>query len=374
MNDRVKRLMMITALSRLAILVVIFAGYRLLPFCVSAHDANFVYPIGEEAGLVSAFKTWDANHYLYLADQWYSPFHISNAFYPLFPLLVKAVSVLTFGHAVVAGFLLSIVCTTVAVAFLYKLVCKSHGEETAYDCCLMLLAFPTAFYLGLVYSESVFLLLAVALFYYLGENRVAPAAVCALLLPLSRPTGVLVLAPVAVALFLEYRAPRPFDYKKLLLPLATVAGFLIYFVIMKMATGDFFAGFDAQKLFIAQNSVSNLLHPVNWFVHNFIDVDFSLNGFTTSILNRIFFAVFVLLAGLSWRRVGKTLFAFLVVLGTVPALSGYMTSYMRYVLMAFPIFITLAMLFRKRISWYMVPAIFIQLVLLLAHATNNWVA
>lgn len=375
LNPRLKKLVVITLLVKLAVLGLIGASTFLVPFSFTGHDVNFVYPIGEPAYWASAFKTWDANHYLYLADNWYSPFHIGNAFYPLLPFLIRVAGYLTFGHNLVAGLAVSTLCAVLSVVYLFQLVAKTHDEEVAYRSCLILLAFPTSFYIGLVYTESVFLMLATMLLYYLKENRTAPALACAFLLPLTRPTGILVVVPVLVALVFELRAQGKLDPKKLLVPFGFLAGYGSYLLVMLLATGDAFAGFDAQKVFQASNSLLNLLHPVNWFLSNFIYTEFTLNGFTTSIVNRVFFVVYAVIAALSYRKLDKTQFAYLLITGLVPALTGSLTSYVRYLVIVFPMFVYLALTLRgKTVLFYLVPCSILQVAGVLLHASNRWVA
>ncbi|MBU5637957.1 glycosyltransferase family 39 protein [Geomonas sp. Red69] len=375
MNSYIKKLTIITVLTKAVILAVIWAGYYLVPFNVPAHYANFIYPIGEPVSLASAFKTWDANHYLYLADAWYSPYHISNAFYPLFPFLVRVVGSLTFGNNLVAGLILSTTFTVLSMVYLFRLIGKTHGEEVAYRSCLMLLAFPTSFYLGLVYTESLFLMLALMLLYYLRENKTTPSFICAFLLPLTRPTGILVIVPALAAILPCLRAKESFELKKLLTPAGFVAGYGTYLLLMDLSTGDPFAGFDAQKVFLANNSLLNLLHPIDWFLNNFVYLDFTLNGFSTSILNRVFFVFYAVVAVLSYKKLDKTMFAYLLVMGLVPAMTGSLTSYMRYVAMAFPLFVYLAIKLRGRMAYcYLIPCALVQVVFVLVHASSRWIA
>lgn len=376
MNRRLKQLLVATVAVKLAALALIYAGFHLVGFSVAAHDGNFVYPIGEPAGLISAFKTWDANHYLYLAEHGYRPYHMSNAFYPLLPLTIRAVSALTFGDTLVAGLVASTLFTLAAVAYLFLLVRRIHDEQTAFRAGLLLLAFPTAFYLGLVYTESLFLALAIGLLYYLKEQRTAPAVLFAFLLPLTRPTGLLVLAPALVASFLV--PPRP-DLesipRRLLVPAALVLGYLTYLVIMLATTGDAFAGFDAQRAFLSNSSVSTVLHPLDWFTENFLDTSFTLNGFTTSILNRTFFAFFVVVTLFAFRHLDPVLLTYLLVVGAIPAMTGPLTSYMRYVLVAFPLFVFLARQLGPRSVYFaIVPSAAVQVLFLLAHAANLWIS
>jgi hypothetical protein len=377
MTDGLKRVLLFAAAVRLTALALILGAQFLVPFSVPHHDANFVYPIGEEAGILSAFKTWDANHYLFLAERGYEPLHISNAFYPLLPFLIRTTRYATFGDSLAAGLLVSNLLAVIAIGLFHLLVQRTHGEEVATASSLLLLAFPTAFYMGLVYTESLFLVLAVGLLLLIQTGRLGGAALLAALLPLSRPTGILMAIPAAVALFLAWRRGEIRGALRLAaVPIGFLVGLVSYFAIMWVTTSDPLAGFDAQRVFLADNSLSRLLHPVEWAKSNFVTVDLSLHGFRTSALDRLAFLIFVPLAILSRRRLSPDLLSALLVLGAIPALTGSFTSYPRYLLVAFPMFVTLALLVRRRIALgaLLAASTIVQLVALVLHASNRWVA
>jgi hypothetical protein len=228
-----------------AVVVTILVGHFTVPFSEPGYWSNFAYPIEEEPSLRSAFKTWDGNHYLYLADRWYGPKHISNAFYPLLPALMRAAAPLAGGDALLAGLAVSLVSAVAAVGYLFALTRAWRDEATALRACLLALAFPTAFYFGLLYSEAPFLLLALALFFHLRRGDLVPSLVCAAALPLTRPTGLLVAVPALVAVFTAEPGLRP-TARKLLVPLAFAAGFAAYLGVLYAATGDALAGFEAR--------------------------------------------------------------------------------------------------------------------------------
>ena len=370
---RLQKLLAVALAVKVAVVVLIVAGHFLFPFHEGAYWSNFVYPFDEDPGLRSAFKTWDGNHYLFLADNGYQPSHISNAYYPLLPLAMRLLRPLALGDGLVAGLLVSIACCLGAVAFLYLLVKDTHGEDVAWRAGLCFLAFPTSFYTGLVYTESLFLLLAIGLFWFLRRGWTLPALLFSFALPLTRPTGLLVALPAVVATFLQEPGWRP-TARKILVPVAFALGFATYLAIMALSTGDPFAGFEAQRVFLASNSIGNLLHPVDWFVSNYVTVQLTLNGFTTSILNRACFALFIVAAALCARSLDRSLLVYTLVVGVVPAMSGNMTSYIRYVAVVFPLFICLAARLERRVALWLVPSFALQAVAVLVHASNRWIA
>lgn len=149
-----KKLVLTVLLSKALIFLIIFLGYNFLPFNNYMHGANFTYPAGEGVNLSAAFKTWDAQHYLFLAERGYSPNQMSNAFSPLFPFLIKIFRPLFFNNSLLAGLALSNLFSTIAIIFFYLFIKDQLklGEAAAFNSSLILLAFPTGFYLSLIYS------------------------------------------------------------------------------------------------------------------------------------------------------------------------------------------------------------------------------
>ena len=374
MDYSLKRLIQLTLALKLALLALIFLVSHLLPFNLQQFAVNFHYPMGEVPDWTSPFKTWDAQHYLFLADQGYAPGAASDAFYPLLPFLIHWTKLLFLDNALFTGLYLSHFFTLLCVVYLYLLVKKTHDEKTAFYSCLFLLAFPTGFYLGLIYSESLFLLLTLAFFYYSREGKVLPAALCAMLLPLSRPTGILVAVPALMDLWMGRDFKSPLFLKKLSLLPAFVLGFAANLVVMKIYAGGYFAYSAAQSVFKSHYSIAHLFHPLGWFIENFIDLHYTWVGYQTGALNRIFFVAVVAALGAAWRHLDKGLFAYALVLGLVPALLGDLMSYMRFAVVLFPLFIFAAIKLKDRPEYFLLAALPIQAFLLAAHALNNWVA
>lgn len=140
-----KKLVLIILLFKITIFLVIFLGYIFLPFNGYCYRANFTYPAGEEIGLGTAFKTWDAQHYLFLAEKGYSPDQMSNAFSPLYPFLIKMFRPLLFNNSLAAGLALSNLFSMIATIFFYVFVRDQLKlpDTAAFNSSLLLLAFPT---------------------------------------------------------------------------------------------------------------------------------------------------------------------------------------------------------------------------------------
>jgi hypothetical protein len=367
-----KKVVLFTVVFKLTALIVIAIGAVFFSFHTDNYLANFHYPHDQIPNLFNRFATWDAQHYLYLADHGYEPGLMSNTFYPLFPFLIHCLSFLFLGNTLIAALFLSTLFTVVSMCYLYLLIRKNYGREAAVRACLLLLAFPMSFFLGLVYADSLFLMLATAFFYYLNEKKVLPAFVCACLLPLSRPTGVLIAIP-ALAFILENHKSLKIE-KYLISLLGFLFGFAAYLLIFQIFTGDPWAGFNAQGYFASGYSVQTLSHPLLWFVNNFLKINFSLNGPTDGFLSRLCFIGFVASVFGAWKFLDKSLLVYMLVVGLVSAFSGDLMSYPRYMVMIFPLFVLLAVRFKDKVPYYMALCIPLQILFLILYSLNEWVA
>jgi len=159
-------------------------------------DSDRLHELG---ALVDVWARWDSDWYLRIAESGYSWPSSTPAFFPLYPLLVGALGRLLLGHYVLAGVLVSLATGAAAFVLLYRLSLPRLGAAGARRTALYLALFPTSLFLGAVYSESLFLLLALASFLLAERGRFATAGAAAGLALLTRPAGI-ALVP-AVALF-----------------------------------------------------------------------------------------------------------------------------------------------------------------------------
>jgi hypothetical protein len=173
-----------------------------LPLIAIAELASMV--IGQRPGvhysasdnpLLAAWGRWDAEHYLRIAMHGYSG--TEAAFFPLYPLLIRIVAGFTGSH-LVAGLIISNAASFLALLYLYKLVEHQFNRHVAQRATFFVSIFPAAIFFSAVYSESLFLFLTVASFYYARERRWLTAGVFGFLAALTRAEGVLLTAPLLI--------------------------------------------------------------------------------------------------------------------------------------------------------------------------------
>lgn len=202
-------------------------------------------PVGD--ALVAPAARWDATWYLGIAIDGYSE-PTRTAFFPLYPLLVRAVGAP--GAAVgddrsaylLAGIAVSLAAFGAALYFVRRLAALELGDEVARTTTWLVALFPTAFAFSAVYTESLFLATSAGSLYAARLGRWRWAGIAGLLAAATRSTGVLLVVPLAI-MWLRGRPRRRRDVAWIALVPAGLLAFLVY---LAFATGDPWTPFSAQ--------------------------------------------------------------------------------------------------------------------------------
>lgn len=228
----------IFVVTRIGLVLVIFLGATLM----SGQTPATGWDSHPENLLVNGWARWDSGWYKEIADSGYIAVRRPNGeqsavFFPLYPILIRGAT-LVIGDTVWAGFLVSNLAFAVALLALYDLLKAAHGIGTARWTIRLIATFPFAFYFSAVYSESVFLLVAVGAFFFARRQRWAAAALCAALAGATRPYGVL----VGVGLAIEYMRQIRYRFSEvkpdILWLLLTPAGLLAFAGHLALISGD----------------------------------------------------------------------------------------------------------------------------------------
>ncbi len=157
---------------------------------------------------LAPWQRFDAFWYLRLAMRGYGARDGSTVYFPLYPALIKAVALPLGGDMMLAALIVSNVCFALLLLLFYQLVAVRHGDLVARRAVALLCVFPTASFLLGAYTESLFLLLVVALFLAIERQRLALAGALGLLAALTRLQGVVLSAPLLWAAWSVWRGGR----------------------------------------------------------------------------------------------------------------------------------------------------------------------
>ncbi|MER0484313.1 mannosyltransferase family protein [Streptomyces sp. Edi2] len=208
------------------------------------HPADFLAP----------WRRWDWGHFLHIASEGYFPGQAGpwmngwdnrEAFFPGFPLLLRAVHTVV-PHWATAGLLISFVSGAVAVLALARIARLYLSDERAgRRAVLFLLLSPCAIFLAAGYTEALFLALALPAWLAAQRQNWPAAAVLAALATGVRVSGLFLAAALAVQFAVTVRTRRQWRA----LPWLALPALppLVYSGYLRMHTGDWMAWKHAEE-------------------------------------------------------------------------------------------------------------------------------
>ncbi len=305
----------------LSILSIAFIGFITIP-----HSERF------SNDFFNSFSNWDGGHYIGIAKFGYSE-KFQYAFFPLYPLLIRAVSQITHNF-LASSLLINLTATFLGMNILYKLITIEFDKKIAQKAILLVLFFPTSFYFIASYSEGLFFFLAVAAFYFFRRNKLLLATIFASLCGVTRLAGLAVI----FALLIEIGLTRRFNRKNWFL-LLSFLGFIIYCWFLFQKEGDPFYFLVAethwQRTLVLPvlgfwDTLINLVKPgfISANLISFLDLMFTILGLGLTIRAFRF---------LSPAYIFYSLFSLL-----LPLLTPSLSSMPRFLLVIFPLFILIA--------------------------------
>jgi hypothetical protein len=335
----------------------LWLGQRALLLLFAYVGAHSIDPRMTPARMLANWTHWDGSIYADIARNGYTiPWQ--TAFYPLLPGLERLLMVFTGPDSPLAGLIIANLAALIALGLLRALVEREYGRAIAQRTTLYLAVFPTAIYFAAPYTESLFLVLSVACFIALRRKRWLLAGLLAALAALTRPVGVLLIAPMLVEYLMDWRArdwralsgSERGELARLLggvaLPAFAVAGYYLALVSI-LGTPSPLQAEQAQW-------GRSLTLPGMGFVRVGVALFSGPNAYQVGhiLLDSAFTILFIVLTIALWRRLHPTYVAYawvsLILVLMTPldaktAVDGWhaLASDMRYMLVVFPLFIRL---------------------------------
>ncbi len=236
--------------------VIMFFGFLMLKYTDDPGMGFFAYFYEK------FIAAGDTPHYINIAKNGYTAVgETANqiVFYPLYPLLMKIASFILRDYFI-SGVFVSNVCLGVSAYYMYKLCNREIGENAAKDSFIIYLLYPVGAFLVAVYTESLFIMLALICLYYIRENKWLIAGIAGLLAALSKSQGIALLVPAVYEAVVYMVRNRKFYFKSLyvfLIPCGTG----IYLCMNKIIQGDFMA-------FAEHQAAAPWYNTSNWIPNN----------------------------------------------------------------------------------------------------------
>jgi len=205
--------------------------------------------------LVTATERQDALWYLRIATDGYTTIDASAAFFPGYPLLIRAVDVVPGVGPLGAALVVAHVATFVALLLLHALTRLELRGDDARRAVVLLALFPTAFFLLSPYAEAPFLALSIACFWFARRSRWWWAAAAGAGAAFTRSVGVLLVVGLATEALAAWRRRSVSPVPGLAAAAGVFAGPLLVAAYWRASAGETFAALDAQRNWARETAV-----------------------------------------------------------------------------------------------------------------------
>ncbi|MFN4213018.1 MAG: hypothetical protein ACK4FL_03615 [Microgenomates group bacterium] len=311
-----KKIFFIFFLFRLFDFLILFFAPRFLPyrgfFPYKEVLANYHLP-----SWITSLANFDGVHYLLIAQQGYSQYE--QAFFPLYPLLIKITAPIFFSNSLIAGLFISNLSFLLGLYFFSQLLKIYRITNNEYLITILLL-FPTSFFFGALYTEGLFFFLISASLYFLKKKKYFAASFFAFFASLTRVIGVFLIIPFVfhfcrkrhnnlnnlrgylkpnflISQFLNFLKFLISNIQYPISLFSPLLGFSFYSLYLWQTTGDPLFFLTSQPVFGANRSTKLILLPqVFWrYLKIFFTASFNFQYFVSLFEFFIFNFVFVIL-------------------------------------------------------------------------------
>lgn len=364
-----KKIFVLFLIVKVAIFLIGAAGYYAVPFSEDYYDESYAYKnYKETTPLLSMWAHWDGQWFLKVSETAYNELGLEHhkysiAFFPLYPLITSIIA-LILQNMYLAGLIVSYICSFFAFLFLYRLVKEEFGQQIGEKAVFYLMIFPAALFFSAFYSEGMFLLLAILVFYFARKKLWLYAGLCGLLAASTRFLGIILLVPLLIEFF---KSKEKNDWK-ILYAFLPLAGTAVYFAYLYRITGNFFSYFSAQQYWAREalsfNTLIELFQHLTW------------HSYRSSIIDLTFAVIFVVMLYFMYKKLRFSYFIYSALMILIPLSSGSIMSFTRLAMMSFPHFILFALFAKDKKFHYILSTIFVCLlaVFTIMFVNHYWVA
>ena len=365
----------------LRFVLAVYAASRLF-YLISGSLLAYIVPVGwfyrrtpdVPVGTLNIWSHWDGIWYTQIAGEGYgASAPASTAFFPLYPLLVRSFAELFGGPLTQQALsvwapLISLILLPFALYFIYQIALDGWGERVARGTVVILAFFPTTFFLNAAYTESLFLALSAGSLWAMRVRRdLLLACVLAGLAAATRNVGVFLVVPLLYE-WVERGGLAEGRERWRVVYLALVpSGLVAYMGYLWVRFGDPLLFYSAQEFWNRRHTgplalVTDIFGEAYGSLQRLFGAQPPADSALGGVIERIhgandayallFLLFTIALFGMGFRALplSLSLYTLLLIISAVsygkPATP--LMGFPRYILVAFPLFITLATLLEDR--------------------------
>lgn len=320
----IKIVFLLVLVWRIGLELVVLLGAKIVPL-----RTGFLGP--------NPWTNLDGVHYLSIAENGY--FAYEQAFFPVYPLLIKLVTDLGWWNSGWSALIISYLGFVIGISGWYLVGKELKLISRPVDVWPILL-FPTSFFYIAGYNESLFLALSVWSMWFMIKNKWLLGSVLAGIASGTRLFGVFMLGFLFIKKIQERIKPIIPLWSWFIIP----AGLIAYMIYLQQVYGDPLMFIHVQPAFGAGRSGAELIF-LPQVIYRYIRIYATVPPLSLNFWVAVFEGlVFLYGMYLIWNnRTQKFFWPYLVYAGGIlllPTLSGTLSSIARYFLSAYPLFWT----------------------------------
>ncbi len=307
-----------------------------------------------------AWANFDGEHYLSIAIIGYKG--LEQAFFPVYPKLISIMAQPFYNqidlvkdlfpalfYSTFFGLFIANLFLWLSLFLLWDLLKIDYPQRIVTLTIILILIFPTSFFLGAVYSESTYLLLSVATFYFARKKRWFWACLFGLIASATRIFGILFLPALIIEAWQQKESA-----KKAWWILFVPFGLFLYMYYQYISVGDPLAFYHLQKIVGEQHQsgLTSLPQVYYRYLKMFFTVDIKDPIYQTMVLEFLTGILFFVLPIYGYFKKIRLSYLFYSLVGFLtPTIQGSFSSVPRYILVFFPSFLILALWLNTKPWW-----------------------
>lgn len=307
---------------------------------------------------------WDGSHYLSISVNGYDFVNHQQAFFPLWPILVKFFSQFRVSIAE-STYILSFFLSGGVFILFYLLTKKMIGADIGKRALICFAAFPSTMFLHSGYTESLYLFLTLFSFYAFEKKYYLLSALSAGFASATRIVGI---SLSALQLFSDVKF-----YRKIFYFLISLLGLIGYMTYLQITINDPLAFLKAHESWGRYPTIlpSALFEYTFKLIEGkaFINLSSNFIDWITALITPIFLVAV-------YKKLGWNYFIYSVIVYCMALFSGAFYGMIRAVLVAFPIFMVFPLMVKNQLFFYLLCFLMflLQLRFIVLFIHGIWVA
>lgn len=389
-------------------IIALFLTWRIVLFLVAALASLFLpgfgnrFPYADQVLKITGLPSWvwgfgnfDGVHYLRIAQNGYDA-QYSQAFFPLYPLLIRFFADLNpfFQKNSIldtriyvdpsyffSGLILANIFFLLGLILFYKLISIDFDKKIALGSVILLTFFPTSFYFGSIYTESLFLFLVLGAIYFARKGNFLVGGVFSVFASATRIFGLLLVPVLLIEAYLKFKerkiAERGELAKTIVGILLAPFGMLLYMLFLRLNFDKPLYFLTSQPLFGAERTAGNLIflpQVIYRYIKIFITVPLSSPLFLNAFLEFSFTTATLISLVLLYKKMRLSYFIFTLGCLILPTLTGTLSSMPRYSLMSFLLLPLIVKAIKRYYSLLLALFIIVGIVLISFFIRGYWIA